>query len=100
MDQEIEIQCPKCKWKPDGKAHWACSCGHVWNTFETAGRCPKCSKRWEDTQCPGPKPIYGPGCGKWSKHIDWYKGLEKPTVREAEKILKRNTDTKEATHHS
>lgn len=98
MDQEIEIQCPKCKWKPDGGAYWECSCGHVWNTFETAGRCPKCNTRWEDTQCPGSKPIYGPGCGKFSKHIDWYKGLEEATVLEAEKILQHKTQTTEAAH--
>ena len=98
MDKGIEILCPKCGWKPDGHAHWECTCGHVWNTFETAGKCPNCAKRWDDTQCPGPN--FGPGCGKWSKHIEWYKGLEKATVREAEKILERQTDTKEATHHS
>jgi hypothetical protein len=90
MDKELEIQCPKCKWKPDGEAYWQCSCGHVWNTFDTAARCPECSKRWDDTQCP--EPVFGAGCGKWSKHVDWYKGLEHTTLREAERILEQRTE--------
>lgn len=67
---DLKIQCPKCKWEPDGGEHWMCSCGHSWNTFDTQGICPKCSKRWSDTQCPGPG--FPGGCGAWSAHIDWY----------------------------
>lgn len=63
---EIKIRCPHCSWEPDGGAHWACTCDHVWNTFDTAGVCPACNKKWEDTQCPVPD------CQKWSKHEDWY----------------------------
>ena len=46
---EIKIRCPHCSWEPDGGAHWACTCDHVWNTFDTAGVCPSCNKKWEDT---------------------------------------------------
>ena len=64
------IQCPKCKWKPDGGAYWSCDtngCGHrSWDTFETRGKCPGCGKQWETTQCPA--------CGEWSPHKDWYTG--------------------------
>ena len=67
---EIEIKCPKCAWQPDGGYYWECACGMVWNTFETQGVCPKCNKRWLDTQCPGPG--YPGGCGEWSPHVDWY----------------------------
>ena len=70
---EIEISCPKCSWVPDGSAHWICNCGYVWNTFQTAGECPNCRKRWDVTMCPGPG--YPGGCGIWSKHIDWYRNL-------------------------
>jgi len=66
----ITIKCPQCNWQPDGKKHWICSCGHVWNTFSTAGNCPSCKKVWEHTQCPGPG--YPGGCGVFSKHEDWY----------------------------
>ena len=71
---QIKIACPTCEWEPDGGPHWCCICGYEWNTFETSGKCPACSKIWEDTQCPGPG---GPGgCGTWSKHIDWYRNLD------------------------
>ncbi|MBC8111190.1 MAG: hypothetical protein H7Y04_09050 [Verrucomicrobia bacterium] len=66
-----EIECPKCKWKPDGGAYWQCRCGTSWNTFDTQGICPNCKKRWKDTQCPGPG--FPGGCGAWSPHVDWYK---------------------------
>lgn len=85
MAKEVEIMCPKCEWKPDGKAYWACSCGHSWNTFDTAGRCPKCKKIWKDTQCPGPADPGG--CGKWSPHIDWYKNLDEQLRKQLEEIL-------------
>ena len=67
----VEIHCPQCRWEPDGGAHWQCRCGHVWNTFATAGVCPRCRHRWLTTVCP---PAPG-GCGALSPHIDWYHGL-------------------------
>ena len=63
----MEIYCPKCRWEPPPEARWQCACRHVWNTFETGGRCPKCGKVWHDTQCLA--------CRRWSKHHDWYHGL-------------------------
>ena len=84
-EHEIEICCPKCSWTPDGGPHWVCVCGHFWNTFDTAGKCPNCQKRWEDTMCPGPGDPGG--CGSWSKHIDWYRNLGNKISSEIEKIL-------------
>jgi len=72
MDKEIKITCPKCNWEPDGGEYWACDCGHQWNTFDTAGRCPSCGKQWEQTQCV----VHHGGCTEWSPHIDWYDGLD------------------------
>ncbi|MCB9299080.1 MAG: hypothetical protein H6566_00445 [Lewinellaceae bacterium] len=69
----MKITCPKCAWEPDGGAYWGCTCGHIWNTFETAGRCPACGKQWKDTQCIA----WRGGCNRMSPHIDWYKGLDK-----------------------
>jgi hypothetical protein len=60
----IEIKCPKCHWEPKKKSKWYCSCGHVWNTFDTGGVCPACQKKWQNTQCIS--------CEKWSKHLSWY----------------------------
>lgn len=62
------IQCSICEWNPDGGKHWGCSCGHLWNTFKTKGKCPKCKTQWEDTRCPG--------CGKSTPHKEWYKTKE------------------------
>lgn len=58
------IRCPKCNWEPGKRDRWGCSCGHGWNTFDTAGLCPACGKQWADTQCLR--------CHQWSKHVDWY----------------------------
>jgi hypothetical protein len=63
-DRRRRIRCPKCRWSPTKHDRWACSCGHVWNTFDTAGRCPRCDKQWRDTQCMK--------CIRWSPHEDWY----------------------------
>lgn len=82
---KIEIACPKCEWEPNGGAYWQCTCLHPWNTFETSGKCPNCSKTWHDTQCPGPG--YPGGCGVWSKHIDWYRNLGEEMRIEIEGIL-------------
>jgi len=81
---KLEIACPKCNWEPDGGPHWSCSCGMSWNTFATSGKCPSCGKVWEDTQCPT---VYTGECGKWSKHIDWYRNLEEEVRKEIEHIL-------------
>lgn len=59
------IQCSSCEWSPDGDKHWSCSCGHLWNTFTTKGKCPNCGTQWKDTWCPA--------CGKTTAHKDWYK---------------------------
>lgn len=65
-DRSRRIRCPVCEWQPQRKDRWSCApvCGHVWNTFETEGRCPRCSRQWEHTQCLN--------CGSWSPHRDWY----------------------------
>lgn len=80
---EIKIACPKCDWEPDGGPYWQCTCGHSWNTFETTGKCPECSKTWEDTQYPD----YHGGCGAWSKHIDWYRNLDSEMKKQIEKVF-------------
>ncbi len=78
----VKIACPKCNWEPQPDDHWHCTCGHAWNTFDTAARCPSCGRQWEETQClttPG-------GCGQFSPHINWYKGLDKWLLEELKKI--------------
>ncbi len=68
------IACPKCDWRPDASARWGCTCGQVWNTFETHGVCPGCGKAWKVTQCHV--------CHQWSDHEDWYHDDDDPTVEE------------------
>jgi hypothetical protein len=58
------VRCPKCRWVPVEEAHWSCTCGHVWNTFQTRGICPACQYQWEATMC------YG--CHELSRHAAWY----------------------------
>ena len=62
----VKIYCPKCKWKPNPHSLWCCDpgCQHVWNTFDTYGRCPGCGFIWRETACHD--------CGAWSPHHDWY----------------------------
>lgn len=48
-------------------AFWGCTCGCRWNTFATAGVCPRCRRRWPDTQCPV--------CHVLSPHEEWYHRL-------------------------
>jgi hypothetical protein len=67
MAKKISIECPVCGWKPKESDIWYCTCGHKWNTFITAGRCPSCDKQWLETQCHV--------CDQWSPHLDWYKDL-------------------------
>jgi hypothetical protein len=74
---ENEIKCPQCSWQPTKYNEWQCSCRHIWNTFNTGGQCPKCTKIWEDTCCPK--------CYRWSPHIDWY-GFDKLLKFELDKI--------------
>ena len=66
--EDIKINCPKCIWEPTVRSRWICSCRTSWNTFDTAARCPGCSKIWKDTQCLK--------CHQWSPHLDWYEGLD------------------------
>lgn len=80
----IHISCPKCNWEPDGYPYWQCTCSHKWDTFSTGGRCPKCGKVWEDTQCISTRAA---GCGKWSPHLDWYHGLNDIVIKLKEEIL-------------
>jgi hypothetical protein len=81
----IEIHCPKCNWEPFESSQWMCDCGCTWNTFDTGGRCPRCKKVWQDTQCIG----FEGGCDKWSPHLDWYKGLEEIVQQLKEEIARR-----------
>jgi hypothetical protein len=69
---EIRIRCPACAWEPDGGAYWQCHCGHIWDTFETAAKCPACGFQHKDTQC-----IQSAGgCSKISPHLKWYENLD------------------------
>jgi hypothetical protein len=58
------IRCPKCHFQPSDDIRWSCTCGHGWNTFWTAGKCPACRFQWEVTMCPD--------CGEMSDHRAWY----------------------------
>ena len=58
------VRCPQCGWEPSADDRWACSCLHLWNTFQTRGVCPACEKQWLETQCPR--------CNEWSLHEHWY----------------------------
>jgi len=59
-----KIRCPRCAWEPRSEDRWECSCGFIWNTFDTRGLCPACDHQWEETQCLR--------CREWSLHEDWY----------------------------
>jgi len=58
------IRCPKCLFQPPTDLRWNCKCGHAWNTFATAGKCPACQFQWEVTVCLC--------CGEISEHWAWY----------------------------
>jgi hypothetical protein len=79
MNENVRISCPRCDWEPHKGARWQCSCKHLWNTFDTGGRCPVCRKVWKDTQCLN--------CWRWSPHLDWYKGLDGIVQKLKEEIL-------------
>lgn len=72
MKKQQNTNCPSCGWQPDGGKHWQCLCGHEWDVFSTAGRCPACFRQWEKTQC---VPHAG-GCDHSSPHLKWYKNLD------------------------
>ncbi len=79
-----KIACPKCDWEPDGGEYWGCSsCGHVWDTFKTAARCPSCGKQYHHTQCIG----YAGGCNQSSPHIDWYRHLDDWLKEQLEEVV-------------
>lgn len=65
-NRKRRIRCPKCQWQPRAEDRWSCSCGFVWNTFDTAGICPSCAYQWPWTQCLR--------CHERSAHKDWYEG--------------------------
>ncbi len=81
---EEDIKCPKCNWAPNERTRWICSCGHLWNTFKTAGECPACGRIWTVTQCHVPSKG---GCGRFSPHIDWYRNLDKQLQKDLENIF-------------
>jgi len=63
----MQVKCPSCQWKPATAFRWVCTggnCGHAWNTFDTGGVCPECSKIWDETFC------YE--CKTMQPHVDWY----------------------------
>jgi hypothetical protein len=62
----VKIFCPRCAWAPGPHDRWECrpGCRAVWNTFETHGRCPGCSKQWLVTVCLA--------CNVGSLHEAWY----------------------------
>lgn len=77
-----KILCPSCEWEPQLHSMWYCTCGHNWNTFDTAGRCPQCTMQWKETQCHR--------CHTFSPHLDWYQGLAQDLEQELislEKII-------------
>lgn len=82
-NKDIEIACPKCNWQPDGGEYWECNCGHNWDTFKTAARCPKCGMQHKMTAC---MPSFMGGCSKMSPHIDWYRNLDELLEEELEAI--------------
>jgi hypothetical protein len=70
-----QIRCPRCAWRPKSWSRWRCacegtpepsfdSCGNVWNTFATRGRCPGCQHQWRWTSCHE--------CHEASLHEEWY----------------------------
>ena len=79
LDSSLQIYCPACRWEPTSSSQWACRCGCLWNTFDTAGVCPQCHYRWHHTQCLA--------CEVISLHIDWYHGLSEEVAQLVEEAL-------------
>jgi hypothetical protein len=66
-----QFRCPLCGWSPRKDDRWSCSCGHIWNTFDTGGVCPACAYQWTVTTCLS--------CEQRSPHSDWYEKVgERP----------------------
>ena len=76
---QARIRCPRCGWPSAPSSTWVClsgpgpeppfsSCGTVWNTFKTRGRCPGCAHQWRWTTC-----LH---CTEWSPHLEWYEVVE------------------------
>ena len=84
IGDDLERACQICDWHPDGGKYWQCDCGHSWDTFMTAARCPKCSKQHKLTVCM--PPALG-GCSQTSPHLDWYKNLDDLLRQELENVL-------------
>ena len=82
----LRITCPKCDLAPLPTDLWQCSCGHLWHTFDTYGRCQACNKVWKETQCLGPE---DGGCNRWSPHLDWYRGLDEFLRQQLEEVFAR-----------
>lgn len=76
-----EIRCPLCSLPPPKGAKWECTCGCVWNTFETRGCCPDCGRRWGETECRS--------CRGVVPHHAWY-GVPKDKKVPDSKTLKAN----------
>lgn len=82
-DEWNKIACPQCEWEPTAHDKWFCHCGCIWNTFETAAKCPKCNKQWKTTQCIA--------CHKHSPHEDWYRDLSQIVQQEINTIFQKHT---------
>lgn len=90
MPEEIIIACPKCDWEPKQSDRWIClpGCGHLWNTFDTAAKCPGCGIQWEYTQCLCCKGV--------SRHTHWYRSLGSNLQEELDLVDKEMQETVEA----
>jgi hypothetical protein len=82
MQDEPEIFCPACEYRPRIEDRWDCvpSCGTSWHTFWTRGVCPGCGHLWTKTQCPA--------CGELSPHVAWYHHRVRP-AQEAEDAIEQ-----------
>ncbi|MCS6832862.1 MAG: hypothetical protein NZ521_04765 [Flammeovirgaceae bacterium] len=79
---EEHIECPKCRWQPDGGEYWRCDkCHFIWNTFATYGKCPSCGHVHKKTQCPA--------CTVISPHVDWYVDLPNVSLEEEEEVVEK-----------
>ena len=76
------IQCPKgFTWVPLKSSRWDCTCHHLWNTFETRGKCPSsCNLQWTETACHS--------CKQMSSHEAWYVGATPACVNAGPGSLK------------
>ena len=50
--RRYKLRCPACGWIPFALDVWKCKeCGLVWDSFSTAGVCPRCNHKHEETVC-------------------------------------------------